>query len=67
MRHPTIAYMPNGLPVQCVSERDFLFLDADEKFVPEVLAYIQSYDFKTFNTLLWTKTPQEGVATFPYL
>ena len=50
MRHPTIAHMPNGLPVQCVSEWDFLFPDADEKYVPDVLAYIQSYDFKTFNT-----------------
>jgi hypothetical protein len=67
MRRPTIAHMDNGLPVQCLSERDFLFPDADEKYVPEVLAYIQSYDFKTFNTLLWTKTPEEVVATFPYL
>ena len=49
MRRPTIATMDNGLPVQCLSERDFLFPDADEKYVPEVLAYIQSYDFKTFN------------------
>ena len=24
------------LPVQCFSERDFLFPDADEKYVPEV-------------------------------
>ena len=67
MRRPTIAHMDNGLPVQCLSERDFLFPDADEKYVPDVLAYIQSYDFKTFNTLLWTKTPEEVVATFPYL
>src|SRR5439155_7070140 len=67
MRRATIAYMDNGLPVQCLSERDFLFPDADEKYVPEVLAYIQSYDFKSFNTLLWTKTPEEVVATFPYL
>jgi hypothetical protein len=55
------------LPVQCFLERDFLFPDADEKYVPEVLAYIQSYDFQTFNSLLWTKTPEEVVATFPYL
>jgi hypothetical protein len=61
------AYMDNGLPVQCLSERDFLFPDADEKYVPDVLAYTQSYDFKTFNALLWTKTPEEVVATFPYL
>src|SRR5205807_7913542 len=67
MRHSTIAYMPNGLPVQCCSERDFLFPDADEKYVPDVLAYIQSYDFKTFDALLRTKTPEEVVATFPYL
>ena len=65
MRRATIAYMDNGLPVQCFSERDFLFPDADEKYVPDVLAYIQSYDFKTFNALL-TKTPEEVVATFPY-
>jgi hypothetical protein len=67
MRRPTIAYAQKGLPVQCLSERDFLFPDADEKYVPEVLAYIQSYDFKTFNALLWTKTPEEVIATFPYL
>jgi hypothetical protein len=65
MRRPTIAYAQKGLPVQCLSERDFLFPDADEN-VPEVLAYIQSYDFKTFNTLLVTRTPEEVVATFPY-
>ncbi len=67
MRRATTATMDNGLPVQCLSERDFLFPDADEKYVPEVLAYIQSYDFATFNTLLWTKMPEEVVATFPYL
>jgi len=42
--------MDNGLPVQCLSERDFLFPDADEKYVPEVLAYIQSTDFGTFTS-----------------
>ena len=67
MRRATIAYMDKGLPVQCLSERDFLFPDADEKYVPDVLAYIQSYDFGTFNDLLWTKTPEEVLATFPYL
>ena len=36
MRRPTIATMDNGLPVQCLSERDFLFPDADEKYVPDV-------------------------------
>jgi hypothetical protein len=41
--------------------------DADEKYVPDVLAYIQSYDCGTFNDLLWTKTPEEVLATFPYL
>ena len=40
MRRPTIATMDNGLPVQCLSERDFLFPDADEKYVPAVLAYM---------------------------
>ena len=67
MRRATIATMDNGQPVQCLSERDFLFPDADEKYVPDVLAYIQSYDFKTFNALLLTQTPEEVVATFPYL
>jgi hypothetical protein len=67
MHRPTIAYATKDLPVQCFSERYFLFPDADEKYVPEVLAYVQSYDFKTFNALLWTKTPEEVVATFPFL
>jgi hypothetical protein len=40
MRYPTIAYMDNGLPVQLLSRRDFLFPDADEKYVPAVLAYV---------------------------
>jgi hypothetical protein len=31
----------NGLPVQMLSRRDFLFPDADEKYVPAVLAYSQ--------------------------
>jgi hypothetical protein len=30
----------------CFSERDFLIPDTDEKYVPEVLAYIHSYDVK---------------------
>ena len=38
MRRPIIAYMDNGLPVQLLSRRDFLFPDADEKYVPPVLA-----------------------------
>jgi hypothetical protein len=44
MRYPTIAYMDNGLPVQTLSRRDFLFPDADEQNVPEVLAYIHDTD-----------------------
>ena len=40
MRRPIIATMDNGLPVQLLSRRDFLFPDADEKYVPAVLAYI---------------------------
>ena len=52
MRRPTIAHMDNGLPVQCLSERDFLFPDADEKYVPDVRAYIQSYDMPAFLALL---------------
>ncbi len=67
MRRPTIAYMDNNLPVQCVSERDFLFPDADETYVPDVLAYIQSYDFQMFNALLGMLTPEAVVASFPYL
>lgn len=67
MPRPTIAYAHKDLPVQYLSERDFLFPDADEKYVPEVLAYIQNYDVKTLNTLLLAKTPDEVVARFPYL
>ena len=67
MRRATIAYMDNGLPVQMLSRRDFLFPDADEKYVPEVLAYIHDTDVETLNTLLRTRTPEEVVATFPYL
>ena len=33
--------------------------------MPDVLAYIQSYDFGMFNDLLWTKTPEEVFVTFP--
>jgi hypothetical protein len=46
MRRPTIAYADKGLQVQFFSKRDFLFPDADEKYVPEVLTYIHSYDVK---------------------
>jgi hypothetical protein len=67
MRRPTIATMDNGLPVQCLSERDFLFPDADEKYVPDVLAYIHDTDVETLNRLLYARTPEEVVATFPYL
>jgi hypothetical protein len=42
MRRPAIAYAHKDLPVQCLPERDFLFPDADEKYVPEGLAYIQA-------------------------
>ena len=52
MRRATIAYMDDGLPVQCLSERDFLFPDADEKYVPDAGAYIQSYDMPAFHALL---------------
>ena len=67
MRRPIIAYMDNGLPVQLLSRRDFLFPDADEKYVPAVLAYIHDTDVETLNTLLRTRTPEDVVATFPYL
>ncbi len=67
MRRATIAHMDNGLPVQCLSERDFLFPDADEKYVPEVLAYIHNYDVEKLNTLVLTQTPDEVVEAFPYL
>jgi hypothetical protein len=45
--------MDNGLPVQLLSRRDFLFPDADEKYVPAVLAYIHDTDVETLNTLLY--------------
>jgi hypothetical protein len=67
MRYPTIAYMDNGLQVQMLSRRDFLFPDADEKYVPAVLAYIHDTDVETLNRLLYTRTPEEVVATFPHL
>jgi hypothetical protein len=41
--------MDNGLPVQTLSRRDFLFPDADEKYVPAVLAYIHDTDVETLN------------------
>ncbi len=40
---------------------------ADEKYVPEVLAYIHDVDVNTLDALLLTMTPEEVVATFPYL
>jgi hypothetical protein len=67
MRRPTIATMDNGLPVQCFSERDFLFPDADEKYVPDASAYIQSYDLPAFHALLRAGSPEDAVAAFPYL
>jgi len=67
MRRPTIATMDNGLPVQCLSERDFLFPDADEKYVPDARAYIQSYDVPAFLALLRAGSPEDAVAAFPYL
>jgi hypothetical protein len=67
MRRPTIADAGNGLPVQCLSERDFLFPDADEKYVPEVLAYIHRHELKTFERLLWKQSPEEVAASFSYL
>ena len=60
-------YAHKDLPVQCFSQRDFLFPDADEKYVPEVLAYIHDVDVNTLDALLLTMTPEEVVATFPYL
>jgi hypothetical protein len=67
MRYPTIAYLDNGLPVETLSRRDFLSPDVDEKYVPAVPAYIHDTDVETLNTLLRTRTPEEVVATFPYL
>ena len=67
MRRPTIAYMDNGLPVQCLSERDFLFPDADEKYVPDTRAYIQSYDVPAFHALLRAGSPEDAIAAFPHL
>jgi hypothetical protein len=59
--------MDNGLPVQLLSRRDFLSPDADEKYVPAVLVYIHDTDVGTLNRMLYTQTPEEVVATFPYL
>src|ERR1700737_820616 len=67
VRKLPIAYMDNGLPVQCLSERDFLFPDADEKYVPDAGAYIQSYDMPAFLALLRAGSPEDAVAAFPYL
>src|SRR3977135_3449388 len=67
MRRPTIAYATKELPVQCFSERDFLFPDADEKYVPDAGAYIQSYDMPAFHALLRAGSPEDAVAAFPYL
>jgi hypothetical protein len=67
MRRPTIAYATKDLPVQCFSERDFLFPDADEKYVPDAGAYIQSYDMPAFLALLRAGSPEDAVAAFPYL
>src|SRR3981189_1693003 len=53
--------------VQCLSERDFLFPDADEKYVPDASAYIQSYDLPAFHALLRAGSPEDAVAAFPYL
>jgi hypothetical protein len=58
--------MDNRLPVQCFSERDFLFPDADEKYVPDARAYIQSYDVPAFRALLRAGSPEDAVAAFPY-
>ncbi len=59
--------LDNGLPMRTLSGRDFLFPDADEKYVPAVLAYIHDTDVETLNRLLYTRRPEEVVATFPYL
>ena len=64
MRRATIAYMDNGLPVQRLSERDFLFPDADEQYVPDARAYIQSYDVPAFHALLRAGSPEDAVAAF---
>lgn len=67
MRRPTIADGGNGLAVQCLSERDFLFPDADEVYTPEVLAYIHRHDHKRFEAMLWKQPPEEVAASFSYL
>lgn len=67
MRRPTIAHADNGLPVQCLSERDFLFPDADEVYTPDVLAYIHRHDLKRFEGMLRKQSPEEVAASFSYL
>ena len=48
-----LAVKDSSSRVRCLSERDFLFPDADEKYVPEVLAYIHNYDVETLNRALY--------------
>jgi hypothetical protein len=66
MRRPTIATMDNGLPVQCLSERDFLFPDADRKIRAGRAGLYPELRFQDLQRLA-SKTPEEVVATFPYL
>ena len=40
---------------------------ADEKYVPDAGAYIQSYDMPSFLALLRAGSPEDAVAAFPYL
>jgi hypothetical protein len=58
--------MDNGPPVQTLSRRDFLYPDADEKYVPAVLAYIHDTDVGTLNTLLYTRTPARTLDENPF-
>jgi hypothetical protein len=67
MRQAVTRYTPNGLPVQQSSTRDFLFPEADERYVPEVLAYVHDTDIPALNDRLRTMTPPAALEAFAYL
>jgi len=67
MRNGVTHSGPNGLEVQKISTRDFLYPDADDKYTPLVLAYVHDFDIAALNERLKTMTPPEAVDAFMYL
>jgi hypothetical protein len=67
MRQAVTRYTPNGLPVQQISTRDFLFPDVDERYVPDVLAYVHDTDIAALIDRLCTMTPPAALGAFAYL